>query len=137
MDVALTAYQARLAGDPTLASLISTFMSAPSVFIHSVPEGAALPLICITGPASDTPFDDKTSQGRELLLDFRVTTSKTGSTVIVDTIAERMRSLIHRSPVSVVGYTSLYEEAFGPILDDIDDAYSRIVTLRLVLGGAA
>ena len=137
MEEALIAYQARLAGDATLASMITSFNGAPAVFIGRVPEGASMPFIVITGPVSDLPRDDKGSkQGRELLLDFRVTMRASGSTKQVSLAGGRMRELLHRSAVAVAGYTPVYEEALGPVYDNQDDMYSMVLSLRVQLGSS-
>lgn len=138
MDSVLLAYQAVLAADVTLQGLISTYESVPAIFISEVPEGAELPFVVIGDPISDTPTDTKREAegGREVYFDIRVSMVRTGSTVLIGQAAERIRRLLHRSRIPIDGYVPIYEEAVGPIVDNDEDNYSRLISMRVLLGAA-
>lgn len=128
------AIHARLTGDVTLTGLLSTYQGMPSVFTTDpAPEDASLPFIVSAGQVSDVAFDTKTSRGREMRRDVRCYASASGSAVTIEAIAERVRSLLHRYQLAVSGMETWIAEVTGPIAADEDDAYGRILTVRLLL----
>jgi len=46
---------------------------------------------------------------------------------------ERVRALLHRQPLSVDGFSWVMAECSGPTVADEQDAYGRIVTVKLTL----
>jgi len=53
--------------------------------------------------------------------------------VTVEAIAERVRALLHRQPLTIPGFAGLMAECSGPIGADEPDAYGRIVTVRMTV----
>ena len=122
-----------LTEDATLAGLLATYGGLPAVFTTDpAPGDATFPYIVTAGQVTDLPFDTKNSRGRELRRDVRCYTEATGSAVVVEQIAERVRALLHRQPIEVSGFVWLLAECSGPIVADEPDAYGRIVTVRVV-----
>lgn len=125
---------ARLTGDATLAALLSTYHDEPAVFtVEPAPGAADLPYIVTAGEVAQTPWDTKNSRGRELWRDVRCYAARNGSAVTVEAMAERVRALLHRNPLTVVGFGVLLADCTGPIAADEADAYGRVVTLRMVM----
>ncbi len=133
MNLAAAIYD-RLASDATLTAMLSTYGGAPAVFTADpAPGDAELPYIVTAGQTADAPFDTKTTRGREVWRDVRCYAAASGSCVIVDQIAERVRVLVHRSPLTVDSHTNWLAEVSGPIAADEDDVYGRVLTLRLIM----
>ncbi len=128
------AIHARLSGDPTLAGLLETYDGEVAVFTTDpAPGDATLPYLVSAGQVSDAPYDTKTTRGRQVMRDVRCYAPRAGSAVLVESIAERVRALLHRHRLAVDGFETWVAEASGPIVADDDGAYGRIVSLRLVL----
>ena len=124
----------KLAGDTTLKSLISTYKTKPAIFtIDPVPSDAELPYIIVTGAVSQTPFDTKSTLGRQIWVDIRCYTKATGSVEAVDTIAERVRDLLHRVLITGTGFTTITSTVDGYIVANDDYAHGRILTLKMIL----
>lgn len=129
-----TAVYERLAGDPTLAALLATYEGEPAIFTTDpAPGDASLPYIVTAGEVAQAPFDAKNARGREVYRDVRCYASASGSTVTVEAIAERVRTLLHRHRLEVAGFETWVAAASGPIAADEEDAYGRIVTVRWIL----
>lgn len=129
----------RLAGDATLTALLATYTDSlgniePAIFTTDPPPGdATLPYIVSAGEITAAPFDTKTVLGRQLWRDVRCYAAPDGSAVVVEEIAERVRTLLHRAPLTVSGFGVFLAECSGPVVADEPDAYGRIVTLKLAM----
>lgn len=122
----------KLATDATLAGQLATYRSAPAIFTTDpAPEDATLPYIVTAGEVATTPLDTKTTRGRTLLRDVRCYTAKSGSANLVESIAERVRTLLHRQPLTIAGYTWHISDCTGPVAADELDVYGRVITLSL------
>lgn len=134
MSVFTEGFHAALIGDATLVALLSIFNGEPAVFTtRLVPPGAKLPYIVTTGEISNVPFDTKNTLGRTINRDIRCFTELTGSAVIVEQIAARVREIFHRKSIVFVGFATFITDVTGPIEIDEDDAYGRVVTVRTVM----
>lgn len=124
----------RLSGDATLASFVAEYSGAAAVFTTDpAPGDAALPYIVTAGEVSQRAYDTKTTRGREVWRDVRCYAPADGSAATVEAIAERVRALLHRHALSVADHETWVAECSGPIAADEEDAYGRVVTVRLVL----
>lgn len=122
-----------LANDATLIALLSTYKGSPAVFtVDPAPGDAVKPYVVTAGEVSQAPFDTKTTRGRDAIRDVRCYAEANGSAVEVEAIAERVRALLHRQAVTIDGFTWLVSNVTGPIVADEDDAYGRIISLRLI-----
>ncbi|HEY8414807.1 MAG TPA: DUF3168 domain-containing protein [Thermaerobacter sp.] len=122
----------RLAGDPELRSMLGTYEGQPAIFTAPPPGDAPYPMIVSLGAVSDTPDDTKTSRGREVQRDITCYTLADGSMAQVETLAERVRQLLHRQPLAVDGYHVWLAEVSGPILAETDNTvYGLTLTVRL------
>jgi hypothetical protein len=133
MDLTAALYD-RLTGDATLTAMLATFGGEPAVFTTDpAPEKAELPYIVSAGSVSDSPMDTKTTRGRQVWRDVRCYAPAIGSAVVIEAIAERVRELLHRHQLAVSGMETWIAEVTGPIVADEEDAYGRILTVRLVM----
>lgn len=134
MSVITAAIYDRLAGDATLAGLLSAYGGEPAVFTTDpAPGDATLPYIVTAGEVTTTPFDSKTTLGREFRRDVRCYAAATGSAATVEAMAERVRALLHRQALAIPGFVWILCECSGPISADERDAYGRIVSVRLLV----
>jgi hypothetical protein len=123
-----------LAGDPTLTAMLATYGGEPAIFTTDpAPGDATLPYIVSAGEVAQTPWDTKTTRGWMAMRDLRCYTDATGSAVVVEAIAERARVLLHRQTLTIVGFVCVIADCSGPIGADGQDAYGRIVTVRLTI----
>ncbi len=134
MNALTQAIYNRLKDDTMLAGMLSTYNNRPAIFTaQPVPGDAVLPYVIVSGPIADAPWDTKTGFGREITRDIRCYAEQTGSVMLVDNIAERVRQLFHRQMVAVNGYNNVMTVCSGPYAGSTDDAYGRIVTVRFIL----
>lgn len=131
MSILTTAIHGKLSTDPTIASLLASYRGSPAVFtMDPVPGDAELPYIVSAGEVSQVPADTKTTIGVESTRDIRCYDAATGSPVVVEAVANRVRELFHRSELSVLGWTWVLSVVTGPTAADELDAYGRIITIR-------
>lgn len=125
---------ARMVADEPLAALLAVYDGKPAVFtIDPPPEDAVLPYVITPGELATNPFDTKDLRGLELFQDVRCYTARTGSAIDVDAIAARVRAMFHRQPIAVDGRQSLLTSVTGPRIAPDDDAYGRLLTVRVLL----
>jgi len=123
-----------LAGDATLAAMLTTYGGEPAIFTTDpAPGDATLPYIVSAGEVAQTPFDTKTTRGRMVIRDVRCYTDATGSAAAVEAIAERVRVLLHRQTIAISDFECVVADCSGPMAADGQDAYGRIVTLTMTI----
>lgn len=132
MNALTQAIYDRLTADATLAALLNTYGGAPAVFTTDpAPGDAELPYIVTAGDAVDASFDTKTCTGREIWRDVRCYAADDGSAIVVEQMAERVRELLHRAPLTVSGWCVFVAECSGPVVADEQGSYGRVVTVRM------
>ena len=95
---------ARLKQDMTLSALLETYLGEPCVFSGPyVPEDAPRPYVYLLPALSDLAWDGKNWRGREIRRELISVTDGNGSYLPCETIADRVRTLLHRYalPLSV------------------------------------
>jgi hypothetical protein len=120
MDALRQAIYDTLNADGTLTALLSTYGSGGDPTIvdgYYAPEDMELPIIKYSVIADDNN-DTKTTTMRIIVVDFEIMTSTADDPV---TIAERIRTLLHRVAITVSGWTNLVTEVQGPIEGDFDN----------------
>jgi hypothetical protein len=123
-----------LSADPTLVGMLASYDGAPAIFtIDPVPGDAVLPYLVSAGDVTDTSFDTKLDLGRRIWRDVRCYAMADGDSMPVEEIAERVRALLHRHKLVVAGYGTLVAECSGPTASNEQDAYGRIVTVKLIM----
>lgn len=129
-----TTIHARLAADPTLVALLSTYRGQPAVVVgdeDTLPEDIICPFVIIAGPTYVEPDDAKNADGRETEITIRVYTDATGSTVAVEAIAERVRALLHRLPHGLADGAWMARVS-GPVVAPTDSTlYGRELVVRV------
>lgn len=127
----------RMVADEPLAALLAVYAGQPAVFTTDPPpDDAELPYVITPGELATNPFDTKDKRGLELFQDIRCYTARTGSALAVGNIAARVRALFHRQPLVVDGRPSLLTSVTGPRVAPDDDAYGRLLTVRVLLDPA-
>lgn len=130
-----------LTGDTELTNLLSVYPAGgnPAVFaMDPIPEDATLPAVVISGPVSITPFDTKGGRdGQEHMRDIRCYAAGGGSVATIESIAQRVRELFHRKPISITDWTWVNATVTGPIeaneLTEGSRIYGRIVTVTMLI----
>lgn len=134
MNVVIKGIRDALVADATLTGLIATYASAPAVFSGDfVPEDCE-PAWAFIYVVSDQPTDSKNGEGRELNFDVSVWARKVDGPKHLNTIAERVRDLLHRTALTISGYEHLLSVASGPIQNEPDEALiGRTVSVRILI----
>jgi hypothetical protein len=134
MKVLQDAIHARLVASAIITAGVGTYAGVPAVFTRvPVPGKAPDRRITISSSISDGSWDTKTSTGRDVLTDVNIWTEESGDPSLVESLAEEVRDLFHRKPVDVVGYGNWLCECGGPIQNDDDQLYGRVISMRHVL----
>jgi hypothetical protein len=92
-----------------------------------------MPLVVTAGEVTQTPWDTKSTRGRQIYRDVRCYTDADGSAVLVEAMAERVRALLHRYELSIAGYNVIVAEVSGPTVADEQNAYGRILSVRFLV----
>jgi len=134
MSILTVAFYDVLFPDPVLAAWLAPYNGVPGVFsIEPVPGDARYPLIVTSGEVSQAPDDTKNCLGRSIIRDVRCFTEANGSAEMVEQIAERVRFLFHREPLSIPGYNWVISSVGGPIVADEQDYYTRILSVNVTV----
>lgn len=132
MSVFTAAIYGVLANDAPLVALLAGYKAGPAIFtIAPVPGDAVPPYVVTAGEVASRPFDTKTSRGRAFMRDVKVYAKATGSASLVETIAERVRWLLHRRPLVIAGFDWVISDVSGPVALDEADYYGRALTLSV------
>lgn len=131
-----------LKADSTLTGLLGTYTgvspSLPCIFDSDpVPGDAPRPYVMWSGAMHDEPFGGKVedSTGREIHLDLRCVVDAPGNSQKLETIAERVRTLLHKVPLTVSGFTNLIAYCVaGPLKLPTDlRLEGRVITFKWIL----
>jgi hypothetical protein len=95
-----------LKNDSTLAGYLTTYKSNPAILSgFQIPEGVSYPRLHIMPVVSDFAFDSKTFIGQTLTYEIRAQVKEAESQSKVSQIAQRVRTLLHRTTsLSVTGF---------------------------------
>jgi hypothetical protein len=129
------AVAAKLAGDATLAGLLSSFAGVPAVFTaRPVPEGATAPFLLTEGSVADVAEDTLRRFGRRITRDISIWFPADDDPTNLETAAERVRTLFHKQPLAVAGHHHVMTLASGPVpAPDSGDERGRVVTIQVVV----
>lgn len=124
----------RLSQDGTLTGWLADYRGGPAIFTTDpAPGDAVLPYLVSAGSTTDNAWDTKLDRGRQVWRDVRCYAAANGDASLVEDIAERVRTLLHRHKLTVSGQDVWVAECGGPAAADEQDVYGRIVTVRLVM----
>lgn len=125
-----------LRGESTITADLPAYEGGFSIFNTSpIPPDAPWPMIVFTVAQGWENFDTKTTTGHEIFIDIGVFDEASGSTVIIDRLAEAVRDFLHRNltALTIAGFNLRIISATGPISNDVEKVYGRMVSLRLVI----
>jgi hypothetical protein len=125
-----------MAGDATLAAMLANYLGGPAIITADpVPYDVPRPYVITTHPIRDQALDGKNvTLGRTIHQDIRVIADATGSSQLIDSAAERIRSLFHRQSLAVSGYTMIVADVSGPIVAPSDPRVMMLLlSVRFVL----
>lgn len=135
MSVITDPVAAKLAGDATLAALIGTFAGVPAIFTsRPIPDGAIAPFIITEGNIADVGADTLRRLGRQITRDISVWFPASDDPSNLETAAERIRTLFHKTTLAVTGHHHVMTLASGPIpAPDSGDERGRVVTIQVLV----
>lgn len=129
----------RLSADSTLLALLATYGAGKAIVADPPPADlivdGTLPVIIIGGASADEAEDTYTENYRRVAVSLRLYHRPAGSSLPLDTAAERVRTLLRSWPSgAVTGGTLIDAAVSGPVAGPTDDpaVEGRIVTARLV-----
>jgi len=139
----------KLTGDATLVSLLSSYPTSgspqfPAVFTAwPVPPDAARPYVYTRGSVADVAWDELAPNpakggtaphlGRDISRDVFVIGDNHGSETEVETIAERIRALLHRGTLAISDGSHVMSQCAGPVTAETDDSLTaRRLSVRIV-----
>jgi hypothetical protein len=139
LDIVGAVY-ARLTTDATLMGSLKAY-GAGKALVADPPPGDLLadsdkPLIIISAPADDEDADSYSEAYRNVTIRIRLYHRPSGSTLPLDTAAERVRARLKSWPGSnLTGGKLINAAVSGPVAGPTDDpaVEGRIVTARLLL----
>lgn len=129
----------RLAGDATLTAMLSVYEGAPSILlVRPVPTDIEFPYVTADEDIAVSPYDTKTSRGREINRSIKAFTSADSvSRVRNDEIIERIRFLFHRQPdaIHIDGFVCMIANVTnGPEFMPTDNrVLAQEIQVRLVI----
>jgi hypothetical protein len=133
------ALYSRLSGDSTLLALLASYGSGKAIVSDPPPADlivdSTLPAIIIGGASQDEADDTYTENYRQVTVGVRLYHRPAGSSLPLDTAAERVRTLLRSWPSgAVTGGTLIDAAVSGPVAGPTDDpaVEGRIVTARLL-----
>ena len=139
MDITQAVYD-KLSQDATLVALLATYPTGspqnPAIFTAwPIPPDATRPYVYSRGSVSDVHFDEiNTNLGRDIIRDVTCIADNTGSDAAIETIAERIRTILHRQPLTVPNGTHVMSQCIGgPSVAETDDSLTgRQLSIRIV-----
>ena len=145
MTVLVPVLYTLLAGDATLTAQLASYNGSPAIFSNQkLPADVSAPYVVISPPVTDNSFDALKELGRDIVHDIWVVFPETGSVTDLDTAAERVRTLLHKTALSVTGFQHVQSFASGPTIapvestrsgfqqDEVDEV-GRLITVRVLL----
>lgn len=125
----------KLKADATLTGYLSSYSGNPAIFLAApVPRDASLPCLIIEGSIADTPADNLTDDGRDILTDVRVYTDAKGLPTQIEQIVERIRTLLHHQNITVTGWSNLLTRVENIQAGATEpDVYARVLSIRTIL----
>jgi uncharacterized protein DUF3168 len=136
MNALTQAIFSTLVADSTLTGMVAAYAGGPAIITADpVPYDVPRPYVVTAQPLHDEPFDGKNvTLGHTIRQDLRVVADATGSSQLIDAIAERIRALLHRQSLTVTGYTMIVADVSGPVAAPSDPRIMMLVlTVRFVL----
>ena len=138
MDITTGLYN-KLKDDGTLVALLASYPSGSpdggAIFTAwPVPPDAERPYVYTRGDVAVTHFDEiHTNLGLDVIRDIFVVDDNTGSELAVEAIARRIRTLLHRQPLTIPDGSHIMTQCIGQTVAETDDSLTgRVLTFRIV-----
>lgn len=138
LDIAGAVYT-RLSSDATLMAALKPYGAGKALVSDPPPADlvtdSAMPVCIIAAPFEDEADDTYTEDYRAVAVNIRLYHRPDGSTLKLDTAAERVRARLRSWPAgAVTGGTLINAAVSGPVAGPTDDpaVEGRIVTARLL-----
>jgi hypothetical protein len=130
MEALATAIRTRLAADGALTAMLGVYSGAPAIFVGDlVPADAPRPYVILSGAIADVAADTKSTLGRSVEQDVRCYADGPASSKLIESIAERVRAVLHRAAIYINGFSAIVSDVDGPIAAETDGRIiGRIVT---------
>ena len=128
-----------LQADGDLPGLLGSYGDAPSVFTSiPVPETAGNPFVTVSGSISDTDEGTKNSQIRRVTVVVGAYADADGNVDKIEEIGEHLRNILGNkinteAKLNIRHWHAAVVGTFGPIVNDVEDLYGRMVTVELLL----
>src|SRR5690606_28910034 len=119
MDV-IAFLHGRLAEDLPLAALLASYRGEPSVFGDRVPPDAEPPWILLEGPLSEEAEDARGLRLRRLELRLRSLDRAGAGGVRLQSVAARVRALLHEWGLVTGGGLLLAQCGSGPLAEAVE-----------------
>lgn len=134
------AFHDKLSADATLAGLLASYPSgspsSPAIFTaFPVPVDASRPYIVTSGDVGAASWDHlATITGEDVTRDVYIYADNTGSSATIDTIADRIKSVLHKQSLTIEGHKHVATyRVNGPITAPTDDTLiGRVITFRVI-----
>ena len=133
------AVYSRLYADATLGGLIASYGGVAAVFSDPVPDNieiGASPVVVVATPFLNEADDTFSEDYRTPSLNVRLYHRPSGSTLALDTAAERVRTLLKSWPTGAITGGSLVDATVtGPVGAPTEDPSleGRLLTVRLII----
>ncbi len=124
MEALRSAIFTTLSNDATLTANLSTYRGAPAICSNvDIPKDMKTSLVQFFVIA-DVDSGVKNQAGREVTVQFTCYTSRKEDPT---TIAERIRTLLHRSTITITGYQSTIIDVDGPFQGEVTNNYRSLI----------
>lgn len=135
-DITTIAVFAVLDADSVLAGLLAPFGAGTAIFTaKTVPPDAKRPYIWTYADVADTESTGQSAKDivcREVVRDIWIVADDTGSEDAIMEIANRVRDLFHRVPITI-GVSTLLTLASGPrVAPSEGEVTARLVTINFI-----
>lgn len=121
----IPAVYGQLSGDPTLTALLGTFGGSTAIYSGSlIPPTTEFPFISIRPISSVSTDDDKSGFAMVIALDIEITVEEQRSLKILNTIGDRVITLLHKTSLTLLTDTLLQGRLTGQVEAPTDDRIS-------------
>lgn len=128
-----------LQADSDLNIMLGQYSGTSAIFTSTpVPENTTLPFLVIYGSNSDVDEGTKNSRMRRVRIDVTAYSVANGNIDDIEEIGEHLRTILGNnesteSKLSIRNWGATIVGASGPIINDAEDLYGRVVTVELLL----
>ena len=123
MDALRQGIYNKLTADSTLVSLLSTYRSYPAIVDgYFAPDDIQLPYLEYH-MLNSIVDDSKTTRTLIYIVDFRCFVSRNTDPI---TLAERVRTVLHRQTITVSGWTNHITSVEGPVEEDFGSDFKSM-----------